>query len=358
MSKNGNSSIRRFVDSSDGRMTGGRGDRATMLTCGRGGRAIPALLLTFSLFTFTFSLSAATRYWTGAGGNALASNAENWLSDKDDVTSIGAPETGDAVILDDGSAAMTWDAGMKDVKPASWAQNGYTGTVTFGTVFDTTGFTYAEITGDVTLNTGTWTHLGNTSTAVNRLYVKCGGDFTLGADGAISADGLGYGPNMNNDANLRKLHGFAWQDKTQGGSHGGHGGMANATTNFTYGCYCAPEDLGNAGRSNSSSADVPGGGAIRLDITGAFTCGRSVIVLNGTAVQTVSSASPLYGLTVAGPGADILTSLECSEFTAGGVAQTNLFADGSLFKAIVFKVDGDLTSAPVTLSSKTTSGAW
>ena len=206
----------------------------------------------------------------GTGGNALASNAANWLSNKANSSSTGAPETGDDVVLDtdSGSVAMTWDALMKDVKPASWTQDGYTGTVTFETVFDTEGFAFAEITGDVTLNSGTWTHLGNTSAAVNRLYVKCGGDFTLGANGVISAVGLGYGPDMCNDAKLRSLHGFAWQDKTQGGSYGGHGGMAVATTNFTYGCYYAPEDLGNAGRWGGQQ--LYGGGAIRLDITGAF----------------------------------------------------------------------------------------
>ena len=276
MSKNGNSSIRRFVDSSIGRMTGGRGDRATMLTCGRGGRAIPALLLTFSLFTFTFSLSAATRYWTGEGTDALASNAANWLSDKSNSLSTGAPETGDDVVLDDGSVAMTWDAGMKDVKPASWTQDGYTGTVTFETVFDTEGFYFAEITGNVVLNTGTWTHLGNGSTAVNRLYVKCGGDFTLGADGVITADGLGYGPRMNVDSTLLNLHGLPWVNSSQGGSYGGHGGLGGgATTNFTYGCYYAPEDLGNAGRGGDTII-VYGGGAIRIDVTGSFTHNGSI----------------------------------------------------------------------------------
>lgn len=198
------------------------------------------------------------KVWTGGGGDALASNGDNWAP-------AGAPATGDAVVLNSGNAAMTWDAGMKDVVPASWTQDGYTGTVTFETVFDTEGFACAEISGNVVLNTGTWTHLGNTSACVNRLYVKCGGDFTLGPDAAISAVGLGYGPK------LASIHGLLWQTKTQGGSYGGHGSLAVATADFTYGCYYAPEDLGNAGYWAGNTYDLSGGGAIRLDVGGRLT---------------------------------------------------------------------------------------
>ena len=60
MKEEKNSSIRRFVDSSIGRMTCGRGGRATMKS---GGLAVVRLLsLILSLFTFTFSLYAAREF--------------------------------------------------------------------------------------------------------------------------------------------------------------------------------------------------------------------------------------------------------------------------------------------------------
>ena len=203
-----------------------------------------------------FASFGDTRTWVGGGADAKASTAENW---KEGV----APETGDDIVLDSGTAAMTWDAAMKDVVPASWTQDGYTGTVTFETVFSESGFHCAEIAGDVVLNTGTWKHKANSSGRTNRLYVKCGGNFTLGADATVSAFGLGYGPQQVS------IYGLAWQGGTQGGSYGGHGGLQVATANFTYGCYYAPEDLGNAG--SWSGHTLSGGGAIRLDVGGTFT---------------------------------------------------------------------------------------
>ena len=233
---------------------------------------------------------APVRTWVGGGADAKASTAGNW---REGV----APVTGDAVVLDSGAAAMTWDAAMKDVVPASWTQDGYTGTVTFETVFAASGFSCAEIAGDVVLNTGTWKHKANSSGRTNRLYVKCGGDFTLGADATVSAFGLGYG------TQLASIYGLAWQDGTQGGSYGGHGGMAKATATYTYGCYYAPEDLGNAGKWMNT---LTGGGAIRLDVGGTFTH-------NGTI--TANSDSSKCGGHYSGAGGSIFINAAAIEGT-------------------------------------------
>ncbi len=215
--------------------------------------------------------AAGTVTWTGAGANALASNSANW-----DTGAV--PATGDDVVLDaTGSAKdMTWDAAMSGVVPASWTQSGYEGKVTFATVFDTNGFSSVEISGNVVLNSGSWTHQNNTGAAKTyRLHVVCGGDFTIGANGAIDVTGLGY-------RNKIAIDGHS-DSGTQGGSYGGHGGMATAQETWTYGSLFAPVELGNAGNA-PSGADCSGGGAIRLDIAGAFTH-NGVLTANGVAVN-------------------------------------------------------------------------
>ena len=217
---------------------------------------------------------AETRTWVGGSG-ALASAAANW---QDSQGQAGAPETGDAVVL--GAAGrdypMTWDAGMAGVVPASWTQDGYTNVVTFATVYDPAGFAFAEISGNVVLASGKWTHENNTGSArTYRLYVKCGGGFTIGQDATIDASGLGY-------RNKIAINGHS-DSGTQGGTYGGHGGMATAIETWTYGSLFAPEEPGNAGNA-PSGADCSGGGAIRLDIAEAFIH-NGAIEANGVAVN-------------------------------------------------------------------------
>ena len=102
MKENKNSSIRQFVDSSIGEVTCGRGDRATM----EGGLAVVRLLsraarrsaamvvaVTLQLFTFTFSLFAATNSFTVANGGA-------WETGTSVVYPISEGYTGGSVVFD------------------------------------------------------------------------------------------------------------------------------------------------------------------------------------------------------------------------------------------------------------------
>lgn len=231
-------------------------------------------IIASTLILSALCAGAETRTWVG-GGDALASTAPNW---QDSQGNPGAPETGDAVVLNATGRdyPLTWDAGMAGVVPASWTQDGYTNVVTFATVYDPAGFACAEISGDVVLASGKWTHLNNTGSArTYRLYVTCGGNFTTGADAAIDVSGLGY-------RNKIAVGGHS-DSGTQGGTHGGHGGMATAQATWTYGSPFAPEEPGNAGNA-PSGADCSGGGAVRLDIAGAFTH-NGAIKANGVAVN-------------------------------------------------------------------------
>ena len=220
----------------------------------------------FAVF-FTSALGAATRIWIGGSG-ALASTDANWDSGS-------APVTGDDVVFDATGRdyPCTWDL---DIAPASWTQDGYTNVVTIQTVYDASGFDCLEVAGDIVFNSGIWTHKNNTgSSRTYRLYVSCGGDMTIGTQAKINVTGLGYRYKI-------AVNGHS-DSGTQGGTHGGHGGMATAQETWTHGSLFAPEEPGNAGNAPSGS-DCSGGGAVRLDVGGAFTH-NGAIVANGVAVN-------------------------------------------------------------------------
>ena len=129
---------------------------------------------------------AAPYTWDGGGGNNNASTPANWVGD-------AAPSAGDDIILDaTTNKDMTWDAAAPS-SVASWTQVGYTGAVTFATVYGASGFTNFEITGNCVVSNGTWTHPANAGAEVSRLRVAVGGTFEIGPAGRIDVTGRGYG---------------------------------------------------------------------------------------------------------------------------------------------------------------------
>ena len=221
--------------------------------------------------------SAAEKRWLGTDATSptLASVAANW-------DPSGAPTVDDDVVLDAGSNnnPMTWDL---DNGVKSWTQSDYTGTVTFMTgttygsytcygVTQTDGSKALEISGNLTLSSGTWTHEATPSVSslksedlwkkgfgIYRLIVKVGGNCTIGSGATIDlnskgfgTDGPGYGSTYTKNGNCA--------------SHGGFGGYNYAcATNaaFIYGSVKQPISLGS-GRSTR------GGGAVRLLVAGAL----------------------------------------------------------------------------------------
>lgn len=188
--------------------------------------------------------------WTGGGGDALASNGNNWEGGV-------APGADVTVLLDASSSSnMTWDL---DVPVGSWTQDGYTGTVTIATRFGASGFTNFVITGNCLLNSGTWTHQDNSSAETYRLRVTVGGDMTVGAEARVSTTGrgydVGYGPGTPTSA-----HG--------GAGHGGEGDLGTFVGSAPcYGSICSPVNLGSGSKGYSQC----GGGAILITAAGALT---------------------------------------------------------------------------------------
>ena len=248
--------------------------------------------------------SAAEKRWLGTDATSptLASVAANW-------DPSGAPTADDDVVLDAGSNnnPMTWDL---DNGVKSWTQSDYTGTVTFKTGTTATysqntytcyGVTQAdgskalEITGNLTLSSGTWTHEttpGMTSTSkgmnlwkkgfgVYRIIVKVGGNCTIGASATIDVNSKGFGidgPGYGEVKNATTPGSCA--------SHAGFGGYyygSQTNTTFIYGSTKQPISLG-------TGRDTKGGGAVRLSVTG-------TMVLNGTisAIGTTDKNYPGSG---------------------------------------------------------------
>lgn len=208
----------------------------------------------------TYAGSAQDRVWTGAGADSLASNPANWL---DGIV----PQAGDGVVLSsDYPADMTWDSAAPGTV-ASWSQGaGYTGSVTFETVYGESGFTVFTITGDTSVHGGVWTHKANGTTEANRLAVGVGGNLTIGADAAVDVTGRGYVANSGPGKS-------GWNPGLGGGgaTHGGVGGSYNAhhAPRTTYGSVNAPENLGSGGGNQNASNPGIGGGAVKLAVGGA-----------------------------------------------------------------------------------------
>ena len=64
--------------------------------------------------------------------------------------------------------------------------------VTFMTVYGTNGFTNFAIVSNLTINGGTWTHVGNSVSQANLLKVSVGGSLALGSTGKINVQGIGF----------------------------------------------------------------------------------------------------------------------------------------------------------------------
>ena len=93
------------------------------------------------------------------------------------------------------------------------ADAGYTGTVTFHTVYGTNGFTNFMVSGDVTLLGGAWAHVAKTWAAANRLRVTVGGNLLI-TNATITADGARIQRGAGGRADLHTA---------EGGSYGGVG---------------------------------------------------------------------------------------------------------------------------------------
>lgn len=256
--------------------------------------------------------------WSGAGANNLASNPTNWLGGV-------RPVSGDAVHLDaTTNKAMTWD--LSNITVRAWNQDaGYTGVVTFLTRYPGRGFfTNVTITGNCTLNGGTWTHPANTggTSAYDRLSVTVGGNFTFGSGGRVDLTGRGYAASSGPGAGYPSQRASV---VTKAASHGGEGARAaNVTNTYCYGSIRAPETLG-------SGCLNYGGGAIRLFVDGLATLDGTMIangIFAGTNPQMNggNAGGSIYVKAGSVAGAGLLNASGSDGYWSGGGGRIALIA--------------------------------
>lgn len=124
-------------------------------------------------------------------------------------------------------------------------------TLTVNAPFSSDGF--LTVTGNVDIGTGaTLVHARNDTAELYRIDLKVGGNLTVAVGGGIDVTAMGYGSGKGPGA--------------RGGGSGSHGGLGGYDSGYllTYGSALAPTNLGSGGDAQSY-----GGGAIRLDVTGA-----------------------------------------------------------------------------------------
>lgn len=273
-----------------------------------------------------------TRTWTGSATKVVNKKtvADPAASTPDNWDPVGAPEDGDAIVFDATGAAnpCTWDL---NIKPASWTQTA--NTVTFATTYGDT-LPFVEVTGNVVLNGGTWTHLANGGlNRTYRLYVKVGGDMTISADAKVTAYGLGY-------QNQYMAKGGTFSGSKIYGTHGGFGyentvaWPLGGNGAVPYGKIQAPEEPG----SGSNNASYLGGGAIRLDVAGLLTVDGTIDAdaLQHKNYMGAGGSVYLRAGTIAGSGTVTADSMTASSGNAcgsgsGGRVAIILTGDGATF---------------------------
>ena len=244
----------------------------------------------------------------------------------------------------------------------SWVQDGYTGTVTFKTgkqngvatkTATINGYTenngetrILKVTGNITLNTGTWTtsgqpSLANTATAwtngqgVYRLLVEAGGNVTIGANATITVKGKGYAATQ----------GPGKASTGDSGAHGGCGSCFETWSNVTncYGVISSPITIGSGGRSTA------GGGAVKIVALGAMTVNGTIDAsgANNTGCHNGAGGSIyITAATISGAG-----TLNAN----GGTGTGNTYDCGGGGGRIAVKLTGagaDFTSFTGTIKAK------
>jgi hypothetical protein len=239
------------------------------------------------------------------------------------------PLTDELVLLGPYSVRdMTWD--LTNVV-STWVQTeGYTGAVSIASRYDG-ALPYLDITGQCQVAGGSWTHPGNAATAVYRMRVRVGGDFTLGTGAVFNVKGKGHGKGQGPGA---------------GGNTGGngapaasHGGMGGAAFSPTYGSIVSPTNLG-------SGADSLGGGAVWLTVNGTATIEGTITA--GVIVPSLSSGSAgsilLEATSLAGGGlldASVPYNVTGSNQRGGGGGRVAVILTGSSsFGSVRMKANG------------------
>ncbi len=290
-------------------------------------------LFVLAAMTAALSVRAETKTWVAvlAEGEteASAAVAANW-------DPAGIPAATDDIVLDGdrSNVPMVWTvAATGDSAPAtvaSWTQRStYTARVTMPTT-RTGAFTLFTVTGDATLDGGSWWRAGNAksdnSTAKVWLNVRVGGDLSVGSGFTFDGYAAGFpkqrGPSQGGE------------NGSTGGAHGGLGGGGTYGHGTVYGDYRNPTTLG----SGQYGGENGGGGAVLLDIGGDF-------VLNGTVSGNAGNTGTGSGQSGGSVWIRAKTMSGAGTVTANGGSPSNKRAGGGAGRISIQLSDPSWTQA-------------
>ena len=230
---------------------------------------IEAVAMALLLAGGLLAADAAICTWSNAGGTGLWSTPANWSGGV-------VPEPGDDVVFDGAVSQAACSANVVTNNLASLKLlNGYAGTVAFA-VKAVEGAQQLNLSGALEAHSGNLVFAGDT-TAIGdgTSTVKFGQGYTIqaasvlvAAGASLNADGMGFpkatgpGAGANGSAN--------GNGDNRGAGYGGEGAYRVISTGrgMPYGSATAPTALGSGGGHSSSG---PGGGALKLVVSGAIS---------------------------------------------------------------------------------------
>lgn len=288
------------------------------------GRLFFVFVFVLISFTFVNKVQAATCTWTGGAGDGLIHTAGNWSGCTPGLT----PQPTDTVVINTGSAAISWTSSASSTIGALTLGSGYTGTltvsraltvtntltVTSGTfsISDTYGVGVGSLTidgGTVAIGTGTFSVSGSSSGITS-------GSLTSSASGILSLNSnfsVALGATVS-AGDLRTLN---------TGTIGGAGTFTAGTLTLSHGTtgHSTTTLGGNLTVSGNCLLNTSAGVKAVLKLsTNTLSCGGTLnllssLVQNAAAYLHVESGT----LTVTG-----LTTLNAS----GALASTTVLLDG------------------------------
>ena len=267
--------------------------------------------IVFALALTPLAAQAADVEWTGAT-DADWATASNWNG--------GVPQTGDDVTIPSGVANM----------PILSASTPALASIAIGGTLTMTNWTTCLNAATVTIPSGGILTCGaavTNATDLSRVWVNCT-DLVITSGGKIDVNYKGYAGHPKDTSAFHAGYGpggsyLAGGNYSAGPSHGGHGGRTlNANYDLPiimpYDNPATTELPGSSGVSSLYAAGGCGGGAVKIEATGA-------VIVNGSILADGQNVS-CYGSTgdnheQAGSGGSI--NISCRTFSGAGTLSAN-----------------------------------
>ena len=271
-------------------------------------RAVWAAMLVAVTHLAPLSAVGAEIVWTGAVDSDWSSG-ENWNG--------GVPQSGDDVTIPAGKSAMI------SASSANLASITISGTLAM------TNWTTCLNAGTVAIPAGGVLTCGAAATDaadLSRVWVKCA-NLSIASGGAIDVNYKGYGGNpLGSDHDgYGPGAGIAVQAlRVTAPSHGGYGarvpnGSFALSNSMPYDDPAAPEQPGSSGPSSKYSAGLCGGGAVKIEATGAVVLDGSILASG----QDASAYGTSYNDNHAPAGAGGSVFVTCRTLSGTGTIAAN-----------------------------------